>query len=223
MNSHLKIKVRITYLFHTKMEEPAMLIGYARVSTNGQTVDSQTDRLSAHGCEKIISEIASAGKQRPQLEELLSWIRSSDTLFCTKMDRLARSLTDLTRIMELIRQKGANISFLDQAINTTNPAGKLSFSIFAAVAEFERDIIKERTKDGLKAARARGRLGGRPRAINDRQLVAIFSVYDQNQVSINELCSMFDIKKQTFYGYLKKRSAMIATQAKILVENNPLL
>ena len=182
-----------------------MLIGYARVSTLSQSLDAQVDRLSDAGCTKIIHEKVSAGKSRPELEQLLSWLRADDTLVCTRMDRLARSLSDLINIMESIRSRGANVRFLDQALDTTTPSGKLSFSIFAAVAEFERDIIRERTRAGLKAARARGRKGGRPRVISDHQLKAIFSVYDQNQTSISELCSMFKINKQTFYGYLRNR------------------
>ena len=182
-----------------------MIIGYARVSTVGQTLDSQIDKLTQAGCEKIVSEKASSGKVRPELDELLKWLRSEDTIICTRMDRLARSLSDLIKIMELIHTKGANVKFLDQPVDTTTPSGKLSFTLFAAVAEFERDIIRERTRAGLKAARARGRKGGRPRAVTDKQLQAIFSVYDQNQTSISDLCAMFKIKKQTFYGYLKKR------------------
>ena len=183
-----------------------MNIGYARVSTNVQTLDSQIDKLTQAGCDQIVSEKVSSRKERPELEQLLKWLRPDDTIFCTRMDRLARSLSDLIQIMETISNKGANIKFLDQPVDTTTPAGKLSFTLFAAVAEFERDIIRERTRAGLKAARARGRCGGRPRAISDSQLQAIFAVYDKNQMTIAQMCSMFKVKKQTFYGYLRKRN-----------------
>lgn len=150
-----------------------MKIGYARVSTNDQTVQAQVDALEAAGCEKIFTEVASgANKARPKLAEAIQYVRDGDVLACYKMDRVARSLPHLIEIMDGLNSRNIGFQSLTEDINTTTPSGKLIFHIFGAISEFERDLIKERTMSGLAAARRRGRTGGRPKAMTDTKKIA---------------------------------------------------
>jgi DNA invertase Pin-like site-specific DNA recombinase len=138
-------------------------LGYARVSTAEQTLDSQTDALTAAGCARVWSEHASgADRTRGQLAAVLDHLRPGDVLVITKLDRLARSTAHLIELAAHLAAAGVDLVVLDQAIDTTTPAGKLMFTLLGAVGEFERDLIRSRTMDGLAAARARGRVGGRP-------------------------------------------------------------
>ena len=140
-----------------------MFIGYARVSTQDQNPELQLDALRQEGCEKIFTEkLSGARRDRPELKAALEYMRSDDTLVVWKLDRLARSLKQLIETVEDLEERGIGFSSLTEAIDTTTPSGKLVFHIFAALAEFERSIIRERTMAGLNAARERGRLGGRP-------------------------------------------------------------
>src|ERR671933_242256 len=159
-----------------------MLVGYARVSTTDQTLDLQHDTLTKAGCTKIFADTASGAQtERKGLTDALSYVRSGDTLVVWKLDRLGRSLKDLiTRITELETRK-IGFKSLTEQIDTTTSGGKLIFHIFGALAEFERDIIRERTNAGLQAARARGRHGGRPKAkpLNTPKKIALAqSLYD---------------------------------------------
>lgn len=150
-----------------------MKIGYARVSTNEQTVHAQVDALEAAGCERIFTEVASGGnKTRPTLAEAIQYLRDGDVLVCYKMDRVARSLPHLIEIMDGLNTRNIGFQSLTEDINTTTPSGKLIFHIFGAISEFERDLIRERTMSGLAAARRRGRIGGRPKAMTDTKKVA---------------------------------------------------
>ncbi len=140
-----------------------MIFGYARVSTDDQNLDAQTDALLAAGSERIFSDkITGSVRKRPQLDKLLDHLRAGDVVMVTKYDRLARSLKDLLEIVEDVNKRGAGFRSLAEDIDTTAPAGRLIFLVFASIAQFERERISERTVEGLLAARARGRIGGRP-------------------------------------------------------------
>lgn len=153
-----------------------MKIGYARVSTDGQTVDAQIEALKNAGCEKVFTEVASgAKKDRPVLKEVMAYLRSNsdDVLTVYKLDRVARSLPHLIEIMADLNAHAIGFQSLTEDINTSTPGGKLLFHIMGAISEFERDLIRERTQTGLKAARAKGRIGGRPRQMTEEKINAV--------------------------------------------------
>lgn len=140
-----------------------MVIGYARVSTDDQNLDAQADALQAAGAECIFSDkISGAKRERPELAKLLDQLRPGDVVVVSKYDRLARALRDLLDLVEAIKDRGTGFRSLAEDIDTTTPAGRLVFHVFASIAQFERERIAERTKEGLQAAKARGRIGGRP-------------------------------------------------------------
>ena len=147
-----------------------MLIGYARVSTTDQTLDLQKDALEKAGCDRIFTDTASGAKaERVGLDEALSHLREGDTLVVWRLDRLGRSLKHLIETITKLNNRGIGFKSITEAIDTTTSGGKLIFHIFGALAEFERDIIRERTQAGLTAARARGRKGGRPKALTPKK------------------------------------------------------
>lgn len=188
-----------------------MKIGYARVSTRDQNLDLQLDALQKAGCEDTYiykEQISGATKERPQLQKLLEQIRKNDVVVIWKLDRLGRSLADLVHLVNEIQGKGAGLLSLQDNIDTTTPQGKLTFHIFAAIAEFEREIIRERTKAGLESARARGRKGGRPPGLSKEAQVkaaAAASLHQQKQ-PIARICTTLGISKKTLYKYLKQGS-----------------
>ncbi len=183
-----------------------MKIGYARVSKYEQNLEAQLDALQKAGCEKIISEKVSTRKEdRKKLREMLLWLRSDDVLVCTKMDRLARSMKELLLIIDDLAERNINVTFLDQKLDTTQAGGRLLSHIFAAFAEFERDLIQERTLAGLAAARARGRKGGRKRILGGTKLETAFKMYDSREYTILHICESLNIKERTFYEYIKRR------------------
>src|ERR687894_1039466 len=148
-----------------------MDIGYARVSTGEQTLDLQLDALQAAGCGKVYTETASGAKaDRPVLDEVLSYLRGGDTLVVWRLDRLGRSLQHLIEVVAQLAVRGIGFKSLTEQIDTTTPGGKLVFHVFGALAEFERDLTRERTHAGLAAARARGRQGGRPSVMTPAKL-----------------------------------------------------
>src|SRR4051812_34276607 len=148
-----------------------MDIGYARVSTGEQTLDLQLDALTTSGCGKVYQETASGAKaDRPVLEDVLSYLRGGDTLVVWRLDRLGRSLQHLIEVVAVLAERGIGFKSITEQIDTTTPGGKLIFPVFGALAEFERDLIRERTQAGLQAARARGRKGGRPRTLDATKL-----------------------------------------------------
>ena len=187
-----------------------MKIGYARVSTKNQELDLQLDALKENGCQQIYQEkVSGAKRERPELQKLLDQLRADDIVVIWKLDRLARSLKDLVTLVNEIEAKGAGLQSLNDHIDTTTPHGKLTFHIFAALAEFERDIISERTKAGLEAARARGRKGGRPKGLSKKaQHTAIIAeqLYNERKLSVKEICEQLSISKNTFYRYLRHRN-----------------
>src|SRR4051794_3560024 len=183
-----------------------MLVGYARVSTYDQTLDLQHDALKSAGCTKILTDTASGAQtERKGLSEALTYARPGDTLVVWKLDRLGRSLKDLiTRIKELNDRK-IGFKSLTENIDTTTSGGKLIFHIFGALAEFERDIIKERTNAGLAAARARGKRGGRPKALTPEKIKLARRLYADTSTSVAEICKMLGISRHTLQRYVKKK------------------
>ena len=183
-----------------------MKIGYARVSTKDQNLALQKEALQREGCELIFEEKASGAKSnRPELRRMIDQLRKGDLVIIWKLDRLGRSLRDLINLVTEIQDKGAGLKSLNDAIDTTTPQGKLTFHLFAALAEFERDIIRERTKAGLEAARARGRKGGRPKGLSkaaENNAIVARSLYDQKKMSVTEICQQLGIARSTFYKYL---------------------
>lgn len=190
-----------------------MKIGYARVSTKEQSLNLQKDALKKAGCEKIYSEhISGTNANRPQLQEMIQHLRQGDIVLVWKLDRLGRSLRDLVNLISSFQDSGVEFKSLQDNIDTTTPTGKLAFHLFAALAEFERDIISSRTKAGLDAARARGRKGGRPKGLSkkaqDKARLAE-SLYLEKERSISEICNHLDISKPTLYRYLRSRNVTI--------------
>jgi DNA invertase Pin-like site-specific DNA recombinase len=181
-----------------------MLVGYARVSTNDQTLDLQHDALTKAGCTKIFTDTASGAQtERKGLSEALSYVRAGDSLVVWKLDRLGRSLKDLiTRITELQTRK-IGFKSLTENIDTTTLGGKLIFHIFGALAEFERDIIREQTNAGLEAARTRGKLGGRPPALSPEKIKLARKLYVDKSMSVAEICKMLGISRHTLQRYVK--------------------
>ena len=175
-----------------------MILGYARVSTEDQHLDAQIAALEDAGAERIWSEKVSGAKaQRPELKALLEHLRSGDVVTVTKYDRLSRSLQDLLTIVEVIREKGAGFRSLAEDIDTTTPAGRLVFHVFASIAQFERERISERTKEGLSAARKRGRIGGRPPALSPERCAEVRQMRDQDGRGIAELARLFKVSPNT--------------------------
>lgn len=175
-----------------------MIFGYARVSTDDQALDAQLDALKEAGAEKTFKEKKTGRtRERAELSKLLDQLRPDDVVIVTKYDRLARSLRDLIEIVDQIRQKGAGFRSLGEDIDTTTPAGRLVFHVFGSIAEFERERIVERTKEGLAAARKRGRVGGRRPALNTEQKEAVRRMRDEEKRSLGEIARLFNVSKQT--------------------------
>lgn len=190
-----------------------MKIGYARVSTKDQSLNLQKDALEKAGCQKIYSEQISGTKtDRAKLDEMIEHIRSGDIIVVWKLDRLGRSLRDLVNLISKFQELGVGFKSLQDNIDTTTPTGKLTFHLFAALAEFEKDIISERTKAGLDSARVRGRKGGRPKGLSkkaqDKARLAE-SLYNEKNNSIQEICEYLSISKPTLYRYLRSRGVTI--------------
>lgn len=182
-----------------------MNIGYARVSTGDQTLDLQLDALTKAECGRIFTETASGAKSdRPVLKEAIAYIRPGDTLVVWRLDRLGRSLQHLIATVTELQDRGIGFRSLTEQIDTTTSGGKLVFHVFGALAEFERDLIRERTNAGLAAARARGRTGGRPKALADpKQLALARRLYADGETDVATICQTLDISRATLYRYLK--------------------
>ena len=182
-----------------------MLIGYARVSTDDQNLDLQCDVLQKAGCARIYQDqISGAKAARPGLEKALEVARAGDTLVVWRLDRLGRSLKDLIAIVEGLDKREIELHSLQESLVTHSSEGKLIFHLFGALAEFERNLIRERTSAGLKAARARGRSGGRPKALEPSKRKLAVKLYDEKQYTIDEICQMMGISKPTLYSYVEE-------------------
>jgi len=177
-----------------------MLIGYARVSTQEQTTRSQLDALKEAGCERVFEEtVSGAQRNRIQLQAALDYMRKGDTLVVWKFDRLARSLRQLLETVEELEKRGIGFLSLTERIDTTTSSGRLIFHLFASLAEFERSITRERTMAGLKAARARGRVGGRPQALKNDDLKIIQAMLETRTISIAEIARRMGVHPSTVY------------------------
>lgn len=185
-----------------------MIFGYARVSTEGQNLYRQLDALKAAGVDEIIQEkITGTKADRPQLNRLLDKLREGDTILIADLTRLSRSTKDLFALVDKIEKKGANIKSLKESwLDTTTPQGKLMFTFIAGISQFERDLISQRTKEGLEAARARGRKGGRREKLDTAKKKAIYDLYTQKKTRIMDICDMFEITKPTLYKVVKEVS-----------------
>jgi DNA invertase Pin-like site-specific DNA recombinase len=184
-----------------------MQIGYARISTEEQTLNLQLDALKAAGCEQIFTDrVSGARAERPGLTNALGHLRAGDTLVVWRLDRLGRSLPHLIETVTGLADRGVAFKSLTESIDTTHTGGRLIFHIFGALAEFERDLIRERTRAGLTAARARGRNGGHPRVkgfADPRQLTLAKQLYAAKQTPVGDLCRMFKVSRATFYRYME--------------------
>jgi len=181
-----------------------MKIGYARVSTQDQSIYMQKQALKQAGCEKTFSDTASGVRaDRIGLDNAMAQLRAGDTLVVWKLDRLGRSLQNLIQLIKLLQEKKIGFQSLQENIDTTTSGGKLIFHIFSALAEFERDVIRERTNAGLQAARVRGRLGGRPYLLPNKDIIRLKKLYNARENTVIEMCKIFHISRPTFYNYLK--------------------
>lgn len=180
-----------------------MHIGYARVSTEDQHLHLQIDALKKAGCEKIFTdEMSGAKSERPGLHEALSFVRQGDTLVVWRLDRLGRSLKDLIDRVEELKGRQVQFRSLNENIDTSSSGGKFMFHIFSALAEFERDLIRERTMAGLMAARARGRLGGRPKIMPMEKIKMAASLMKDPSLSVKDICRNLGISRTTLYRYV---------------------
>jgi len=183
-----------------------MLIGYARVSTSDQTLNLQNDALEKIGCSKIFTDVISGAKEeRKGLQEAIEYVREGDTLVVWRLDRLGRSLKHLIETITKLNNRKIGFKSITENIDTTTSGGKLIFHIFGALAEFERDIIRERTNAGLQAARARGRRGGRPKSLTGKKVAMAQSLYDDKNNTIDEICKTLNISRATLYRYIKTK------------------
>lgn len=184
------------------------VFGYARVSTLDQNLDSQKELLLKYGCSKIFFEkVSGKNLERVELAKLVSVLREKDVVVVCKLDRLARSLKDLIELVALLDSKNVEFVSLSDGIDSSTAVGKLMFHLVGAFAEFERDLISERTKVGLASARARGRTGGKPKGISaaaQKKAVRAKVLYDEQKLSIDEICKVLEIaSKTTLYKYIK--------------------
>ncbi|HEY5390731.1 MAG TPA: recombinase family protein [Hanamia sp.] len=184
-----------------------MNIGYARISTQDQKFDLQLDALKKAGCKTIFKEaISGAKRERPELKKAMEKLREGDSLVVWKLDRLGRSLRDLIDIVTTLHENKVSFISISDNLNTTTPQGRLIFNIFGSLAEFERELIKERTNAGLSAARARGRLGGRRPGLSkefQQKAGSIKLAYDSKENSIAEICENFSVSTATLYKCIR--------------------
>lgn len=180
------------------------VFGYARVSTEQQNLDRQIDALKKYGCDMIYNEkMTGTKKERPELSKMLDRMTEGDTVVVESLSRLGRSTKDLIELVELFQSKGVHLVSLKESIDTSTSTGKLLFTLMSAIAQFERDVIADRTREGLRSARARGRMGGRPKTNPDSIKKAI-KLYNTNQYSVKEIEELTGVKKSTLYRNLSK-------------------
>lgn len=180
----------------------SMVLGYARVSTIDQNLDRQIDALNKFGVDILFNEKMSGTKrERPELNKMIERMSEGDTIVIESLSRLGRSTKDLIDLMELFNAKGVNLVSLKESIDTSTSTGKLLFTLMSAIAQFERDLISERTMEGLRAARARGRRGGRPE-ISEEKIKKAIKLYETKQYSLKEIQDITGVKKSTLYRRL---------------------
>ena len=183
-----------------------MNIGYARVSTVEQNLEQQLDALAKTGCDRIFKDHASGAKMaRPGLDEALSHLRQGDILVIWKLDRLGRSIRGLIELVGELRERGIGFKSMTEGFDTSTPGGRLIFHIFAALAEMERDLIRERTQAGLAAARARGRNGGRKPKLNGKKLAHARELLANRDISVGEVAATLGVDRSTLYRALARK------------------
>lgn len=198
MASAMKSHLLINYFIFTTNECPYQLNFFTLFYF------LQRSPLNGAGCEEIFTDVVSGAKsQRPGLDKALEYVREGDTLVVWKLDRLGRSIQHLIQLMTSLNAKKIGFKSLQESIDTSTSGGKLIFHMFSALAEFERDLIQERTQAGLKAARARGRMGGRPPLLDNRQINRMVEMYDNQKNTVAEICKIYNISRPSFYNYLK--------------------
>ena len=195
-----------------------MKLGYARVSTRDQNLDLQVDALKRAGCERIYHDVASGAKTaRPALDEMLAQLRAGDVLVIWKLDRMGRSLAHLMELVGDLVTRRVGLVSLHDPIDTTSAQGRLVFNLFASLAEFERELIRERTQAGLSAARARGRVGGRPKGLSseaEATAMAAETLYRERRLSVSAIAGKLHISKSTLYAYLRHRGVEVGPNNK---------
>lgn len=185
-----------------------MKFGYARVSTEDQNLDLQVDALKKYGVDEIYQEKVSGTRlEREQLNELLKKLRKEDTLVVWRLDRLGRTVRQLLELSEDFEKKGINLVSINENFDTSTPVGRFTFHMFCAIAQMERDVISERTKAAVAAARSRGRVGGRKR-IPEATIKTALKLYDDDKYSIDEIVQMTGISKATLYNYVRQRKKL---------------
>jgi len=190
------------------------LIGYARVSTDDQNAQMQIDALMAAGCVKVFTDTASGSlASRPELDKMLDHLRPDDVVVVWRLDRLGRSLKNLIALVEDVADKEVGFRSLTEGIDTTNTGGKLVFHIFSALAEFERDLIRERTMAGLEAARARGRLGGRPPTMTPEKITVARQMYATREHTVEAIAKTLGVSRKTIYRHLEPSTTKARTRA----------
>ena len=186
------------------MSQHVTLIGYARVSTRGQELALQVDALDHVGCERIYSDVGSGTlRRRPELDACLDYLRAGDTLVVWRLDRLGRSLRHLVELVGELQDRQVAFRSLTEAIDTGTPAGRLQLHLFAALAEFERELIRERAQAGREAARARGRAGGRPKLITPEKLAAAVAMRAQGDLTMTQIANTLGVGRSTLYQHLE--------------------
>ena len=186
-----------------------MIVGYARVSTADQNLDRQKDALQKYGIDRLYCEkISGTKKSRPELDRMLKEIQEGDTVIIESLSRLGRSVKNLAELMEQFNSNNIRLISLKETIDTTSSTGRLLFTILSSLAQFERDVLVERTREGLNAARARGRSGGRPKA-DEKALQKAIALYNTKQYSITEVTDLTGISKSTLYRAIKERVKML--------------
>ncbi len=197
----------LIYVPQIPLKKPNMRIGYARVSTQDQNLDRQRDQLRQDGCERIYEEKVSGAKSdRPELGRMLDALRESDVVVVAELSRLSRSVRDLFDIVGRIDAVGAQIKSLKEPwLDTTSPHGRLLFTFFSGISEFERDLIRQRTLEGMAAARARGRHGGHP-TLDPKQVDLALKMYDSKACTVAEITKATGVSKSALYRYLRELS-----------------
>lgn len=188
-----------------------MLVGYCRVSTTDQNLSLQQDALTKAGCERIFEDTKSGARSNhPGLQAAFDFVRKGDVITVWRLDRLGRSLKDLLEIAHQLAQRGVGLKSLTESLDTSTSGGKLIFAVFGAIAEFERNLIRERTTAGLIAARARGRKGGRPRSLSEKDVAAARALLADEDITVAEIAERLGTSPATLYRYLPKggRSAL---------------
>lgn len=181
------------------------VLGYARVSTTDQDAQLQHDALTTYGCTRVFTDTASGTlAHREQFARLSDQLRDGDTLVVWRLDRLGRSVSHLIEQLEDLQARGVGLVSIQEAIDTTTPGGRLVFHVFSALAQFERDLIVERTTAGLAAARARGRVGGRPEKLSEQQIDTARALYESGSVSVAQIGRVLGVSRSTIYRTLRK-------------------